>query len=330
MPLRCRPVTLDELPRCQALTALWGRGVHTEATWTALPEVWRTLLADGSLVMVAFEDDTRTGDERVQGYVTAGFATDAWTDEVLDHDRPYLCRQLVEATLRGERLLLPRRAQGAANGGDGVNAFGLDFALTSSDWYRPSVVRWFPAMERSLRDWLAGWKLRTLVREMIGQDTYVLARAAGYPLLRDLRRAVPPSTPARERPILCGTTRARALRRPASIAARFFLYSEPVFGFSVGEQDVLQRALDAQGDEAIATALHVSPHTVKMRWRRIFDEVLACRPDLLPDDADPLTHRRGSEKRRHLLAYLREHPEELRPRRRAGRTDLAAMNDSPD
>lgn len=314
MALHCRKATFADLPRCQALSAAWGRGVHTTESLAALPAAWRLLLGNGSLVMYVFEDDTLDAAVRVQGYVTAGFATDAWADDVMQHDRPYLCRQLALATLRGERLLLTAREHGAANGGEGVHAFGLDFALAASDWYRPSVIRWFPLMEYSLRDWLAGWKLKSIVREMPGQDTYVLARGAGYPLLRDLRRAVPPDTPARERPYLCGVTREHALRRPASVAARFFLYEAPVFAFTPGEQDVLRLALGPLGDDEIAAALHVSPNTVKMRWRRIFDAVRATRPTLLPDDADRDAQRRGGEKRRHLLAYLREHPEELRPR----------------
>ena len=316
MALHCRKAMSADLTRCQALAAAWGRGVHTADTLDALPGVWRQLLGDGSLVMYVFVDDALPPDTTVQGFVTAGFATDAWAQDVMAHDRPYLCRQLVYATLRGEQRLLAAREHGAANGAEGVHAFGLDFALASSDWYRPSVMRWFPSMEYSLRDWLAGWKLQSLVREMPGQDTCVLARAAGYPLLRDLRRAVPADTPARERPYLCGTTRERALRKPASIAARFFLYQEPVFKFSPGEQEVLRLALGPTSDEAIAIALHVSANTVKMRWRRIFDAVREQRPTLLPDDADRDTRQRGSEKRRHLLAYVREHPEELRPRRR--------------
>jgi len=314
MALHCRKASLADLPRCQALSAAWGRGVHTADTLAMLPAAWRTLLADGSLVMYVFEDDGEPPAQRVQGYVTAGFATDAWAAEVMAQDRPYLCRQLALATLRGERLLLTAREHGQANGGDGVHAFGLDFALASPDWYRPSVMRWFPSMEYSLRDWIAGWRLKSLVREMPGQDTYLLARAAGYPLLRDLRRAVPATIPAHERPYLCGTTRAEALRRPSSIAARFFLYHLPVFDFTPGEQEVLRLALGPLGDDDIAATLHVSPNTVKLRWRRIFDAVRAVRPALLPDDADRESQRRGSEKRRHLLAYVREHPEELRPR----------------
>ncbi len=314
MARHCRKANLADLPRCQALSAAWGRGVHTADSLAALPAAWRVLLGDGSLEIYVFEDDSLDAAVRVQGYVTAGFATDAWAHDVMQNDRPYLCRQLALATVRGERLLLTAREHGAANGGEGVHAFGLDFALAASDWYRPSVIRWFPLMEASLRDWLAGWKLKSLVREMPGQDTYVLARSAGYPLLRDLRRAVSPDTPARERPYLCGVTREQALRRPASQAARFFLVEPPVFAFTPGEQDVLRLALRQFGDDEIAAALHVSLNTVKMRWRRIFDTVYAARPALLPDDADRDPRRRGSEKRRHLLAYLREHPEECRPR----------------
>ena len=51
-----------------------------------------------------------------------------------------------------------------------------------------------------------------------------------------------------------------------------------------------------------------------MRWRRVFAEVQRTRPGLLPDDGGVEGQGRGSEKRRHLLAYLREHPEETRPR----------------
>lgn len=314
MALHCRPVEQEELGRCQALTAAWGRGVHSAETQATLPEVWRALLGQGRLSFYVFVDDEAPPAERVQGYVTAGFASDAWADEVTTHDRPWLCRQMVEATLRGEALLLDRAGQARANGGAGVNAFGLDFALADSDWYLPRVVRWFPLMEWSLRDWLAGWRLRSVAREMFGFDTYLMARGAGYPLLRDLRRAVPADTPLRERPYLCGAYRERALRRPSSLLARLFLDQAPVFDFSDGEREVLELALRTLADEDIAARLHLSPHTIKMRWRRIFAAVQRTRPDLLPDDGGVEGQGRGSEKRRHLLAYLREHPEETRPR----------------
>ena len=43
------------------------------------------------------------------------------------------------------------------------------------------------------------------------------------------------------------------------------------------------------------------------------DRVRLTMPWLLPEDDDETRQTRGTEKRRHLLSYLREHPEELHP-----------------
>ena len=53
---------------------------------------------------------------------------------------------------------------------------------------------------------------------------------------------------------------------------------------------------------------------MKKRWAAVFERVATARPDLLPEleyDSDRQT--RGRQKRHHLLAYVRQHPEELRP-----------------
>jgi hypothetical protein len=50
-------------------------------------------------------------------------------------------------------------------------------------------------------------------------------------------------------------------------------------------------------------------------WRTIFNRAGSRLPELFPDhqQVNAGNTERGKEKRRHLLAYLREHPEELRP-----------------
>jgi hypothetical protein len=53
---------------------------------------------------------------------------------------------------------------------------------------------------------------------------------------------------------------------------------------------------------------------VKKRWRSVFDKIAVKRPDLLPLSAGAeVSGRRGPQKRHMVLAYIREHPEELRP-----------------
>jgi len=47
----------------------------------------------------------------------------------------------------------------------------------------------------------------------------------------------------------------------------------------------------------------------------IYERVAACRPELAPTNSpsEEWTQDRGKQKKQRLLAYLREHPEELRP-----------------
>ncbi len=68
-------------------------------------------------------------------------------------------------------------------------------------------------------------------------------------------------------------------------------------------------------DAELGRALHAALATVKKRWASIYDRVGSVDPDLLLGAAQavPSEGRRGPEKRRRLLGYLRQHLEELRP-----------------
>jgi hypothetical protein len=65
----------------------------------------------------------------------------------------------------------------------------------------------------------------------------------------------------------------------------------------------------------LAKSLCISHSTVKKRWRAIYERVADIDYNLLgaPLANDRDATRRGAEHRRHLLHYLRQHSEELRP-----------------
>jgi DNA-binding CsgD family transcriptional regulator len=96
---------------------------------------------------------------------------------------------------------------------------------------------------------------------------------------------------------------------------RLFDYQPPIFGFTHAEKRLLSSATSGLTDGEIASALDVSLSTVKKSWLSIYGRVSAQTPDLFARSEDPsLTNgKRGPEKRRCLLTYLRDHPEELRP-----------------
>jgi hypothetical protein len=116
-----------------------------------------------------------------------------------------------------------------------------------------------------------------------------------------------------------GTTRELELRGRGAWAGswvgRLFDYCPPILGFNPGEQRLLAAALPGATDQHLAASLETSLPAVKKMWVSIYRRVEDCLPELIFDSdatASPASGR-GREKRRGLLAYLREHPEELRP-----------------
>jgi hypothetical protein len=138
--------------------------------------------------------------------------------------------------------------------------------------------------------------------------------AGGY--TSTLRRDV---TEIVSQPHVVGITRDLELKRQknwgVSWAGALFDYHPPILGFNRSEQRLLSCALPGATDEHLAEILGISVPTVKKLWISIYRRVDHHLPELISDaprSGVPATGR-GREKRRHLLGYLREHPEELRP-----------------
>jgi DNA-binding CsgD family transcriptional regulator len=97
-------------------------------------------------------------------------------------------------------------------------------------------------------------------------------------------------------------------------ASLLFDYQAPRLGFTSAEKRLLCSALSGSTDEELARMLGVALPTIKKTWLSIYGRVDDHIPDLVGPERSGLTDgRRGREKRRGVLAYLRNHPEELRP-----------------
>jgi hypothetical protein len=150
--------------------------------------------------------------------------------------------------------------------------------------------------------------------------------AGGYTstLRKDLSEIV-------SQPHIVGITRDLELKRQAdwlgSWVGALFDYHPPKLAFSRSEQRLLSCALPGATDEQLAEMLGTSLPAVKKMWVSIYCRVEDYLPELMPDPLrlDIPASGRGREKRRPLLAYLREHPEELRPVSRTPRGSRAKM-----
>ncbi len=116
-------------------------------------------------------------------------------------------------------------------------------------------------------------------------------------------------------PHVVGLTHEMALKPLGSWIGTLFLYQPPQFGFSGSEQRLLLSALQGGTDEELSDDLGISLSTVKKTWRSVYNRVAACLPELIPNNSQSNveTSKRGRDKKQHLISYLREHPQELRP-----------------
>jgi hypothetical protein len=121
------------------------------------------------------------------------------------------------------------------------------------------------------------------------------------------------------RPYLAGFTREIELQRSkswsSSWAGAVFEYRAPKCGLSPGQQQMLMKALDGWTDQELSARLGKSLPTIRKMWRSVYERVADHVPELTLQKTEigKVGTKRGPEKKRHLLGYVREHPEELRP-----------------
>lgn len=100
-----------------------------------------------------------------------------------------------------------------------------------------------------------------------------------------------------------------------AMLARLLGYCPPRLGFTSAQREILRLACEGYTDREIADRLEVNVDAVKKRWSGMYRRACQCFPDLLPKSPDS---GRGQEKRRALLAHLRDRPEEMEPFEQSG------------
>jgi hypothetical protein len=310
--LHHRPMRGADVPECMALLPPW---LDLDARQRErLPTLWERLAEHPAIIAgVAIEMALPPG-QQVQCWGTTLAMPSSWLESIAPDGKidPALgaraTRDIYAALLDGSLQPPDEREIGRANAQNGVVFMALHYRQTVMDLDDPYALRVLHTANESFRLHHAGHHIRAFFQQATLADEPWLT-AAGF-----RRRHDPLPGPANPHTVLFGLTREEARSTmPGSSARHVFEHQPPRFRFSASQRRLLWLALFDESDEALMSLLDVSVHGLKKLWRGIYERIEDALPDFFGDDPSDDDAKRGPEKRRQVLAYVRQRPEELRP-----------------
>jgi hypothetical protein len=320
MSIRHRPMRPKDLRECVELVATQPFvGPRYGDSISNLHLAWlRLLSSNGFCSTSVIEEETEGARPRMLGVGVSVFISDDFLRELKTPPFFWIGPKLANRVARGDDSgLLSHKEVQEANSRGGLNLLIWHGAIRAEEAKRAEI--WSELMGVFL-DNHRGFLFNEIVVQGESPEHLEGLRHSGGFLLRatdgcygdfqgiDFHQLA-------GQPHVVGITREIAVRQFGSWVSALFYYEPPRFGFSRGEQRLLLSALAGGTDEDLSNQLGVSLSTIKKTWRSVYGRVTEGLPKLIRGNSNAHLGRpeRGREKKQRLLAYLREHTEELRP-----------------
>jgi DNA-binding CsgD family transcriptional regulator len=208
---------------------------------------------------------------------------------------------VMRAALEGRKPFLPPAKIAEMNASAELHMMNFFGNINTLDLRDSEMANFYEVSNRGYHFLHSGYAYRAMWAEVWPPHHVQELKNHGMHIERELRL---PS--GRTSTLMC-LTRERALANPYTRRSGFFFPLAPRFGFSPGEQNLLELTLLGLADDEIAASVHVSMDAIKKRWRSIYTKVGNADPGLLATTGS------GTAQRRELLSYLEVHLEEIRP-----------------
>jgi hypothetical protein len=296
MRVVCGEVTNANLEECLAVEP---RHIgHELVGKPAAMRAWRDIVKLPFTIAVAIVRPGPGG--QIVGFGLGCFVSKQFIDAELANPRPGTNARFMERFVANPSVVLNRAEIARANAGAGVDF--LQLYGTLSDTLSPEEQLEAVALLFSkCSEHLNGYRVRTFLSEIISTSERQFTNGSGTRLIefRDVNR------------FLACATRESVAQVPSSVGLGIFVYKEPELRLRVTDQELLLAALTGATDQEIGCVLGLTQDAVKARWRSALARIAEARPDLI--DRDDRLEGRGPQKRHRVLAYIRDHFEELRP-----------------
>jgi hypothetical protein len=310
-----RPTAVEDLETALAIDpySLGDEMVGRPAALSA----YRKLVRSRRFLSAVVERDLRNGRRQIVGWGGAIFVSDALFRREISDPTPGLNARIVASIAEGSSAVLSHEEIRRANTHGGLNLVVTHAAWVRNAFNADEMSTFERVMSEAFFQLVRGYRLLRLFREAGSREAieHVKSQRVFATMLTfDAFHAANPENRWNRDRALFVAEREHCLALPASVASMLFSYSEPTLRLHDADQELLIAASCGSTDVELARVLKLKLPTLKKRWASLFARVRDIRPDLVPYPDGATTRTRGPQKRHRLLAYLKDHPEELRPR----------------
>ncbi len=270
----------------------------------AARRAWGSIIQHPSFLATVIESERPITGHKIVGCGMGVFVTSAFADQETQDPQSGLNSRIISGVALGSSPIASRddiAAGNARHGLDFVNLYGTWCdAVTKPD----DLADVQTLLAKGFAEQSTGYRFNRILKEAIGEGGIAMARASGtYRLLAEFPSA---------RSALAVVTPESAMAAPYSVAASIYRYRPPILRLRPAEQELLTAALKGKTDAELSAELELRVETIKKRWLSIFDRVVQYAPEIL-SPTETGSEGRGPQKRHRVVAYVRSHPEELRP-----------------
>lgn len=297
-----RPIREADLPECLDIQpACIGDAIvgHDAAL-----RAWKILMESPSFLANVIESEHPIAGHRIVACGMGVFVSAAFADKEIQNPRPGLNSRIIESIASGNPVVLDRSEIAEGNAGNGVDFVNLYGTWRDEILNADQLAEVHSLLGTSFVEHFTGYRFNRVLKEAIGHSRIALARATGtYRVIAEFRKSDS---------ALVMVNRESALAAPYSVARTMYRYQAPILRLRPADQKLLAAALAGKTDAELSADLGLSIEAIKKRWISVFERVEEFKPGILsPTDAD--SSGRGPQKRHRVVAYVRTHPEELRP-----------------
>jgi hypothetical protein len=299
-----REVREADLIECLAIEPkVWGDGIVNRER--ALP-VWKEWTRTRSFNSAVVEAATPLSANQKIAFGSSVFVTAEFANREVQDPRPGLNSRVIASVVAGESSVLPETSLSGTSARNPLDVVILGCNYRYEAMGSEQTIQAEMTLPVAFAESHVGYRLNRILLETVSERQYKAHDSSG------VWRTVTKFPDCGHTLIIL--TEKEAFATSGSVAAPLFQYREPVLHLRDTEKQLLTEAMNGETDHELAARINLSLPSIKKRWASLFDRIADTRPDLLPDAKQRgLQESRGPQKRHRILAYVRSHPEELRP-----------------